>query len=135
MLFEHVPVQEQEGAEGLVLGRGGHVLIDSQMGQKSLDLGSAHVGGMALVMEQDIACDPADVGLLRTDRVVLEADRITDLVEQPFGTWRILLMRFHSASWALTGEDMRRIMGSRGKTPATFRITTPCQVLYSDCVY
>ena len=76
ILVEHLAIQEQEGAEGLVLGRGSDVFLDSQVGEIGFDLGGAHFGRVTHVVEVDVALDPADVGLLRAIGVVLEADGI-----------------------------------------------------------
>jgi hypothetical protein len=68
--LQHVPVQEQEGAQGLVLGRGGHPAVDRQRGEEAGDLRSPHLRGMALgVEEEDVALDPRDIGLLRLRRL------------------------------------------------------------------
>jgi hypothetical protein len=52
------------------------VFLDSQVGEKGFDLGSAHLGWVTHIVEVDIAFDPADVGLLGTIGVVFEADGI-----------------------------------------------------------
>ena len=78
VLVQHFTVEKQERTEGLVLGRSGHVLLHSQVGEKGFDFGAAHFVGMALVMEQDEAGDPPDVGLFGADGVVLETDGVTD---------------------------------------------------------
>ena len=40
--FEHVAVEKEDGAEGLVLGRGGDVFVHSEVGEKGFDLWYAH---------------------------------------------------------------------------------------------
>jgi len=65
------------------------------MGEKGLNFRCAHLGGMAHVMEGDLAFDPVDVGLLGTDGVVFEADGVAytstklsaGLVEQFLRSW------------------------------------------------
>jgi hypothetical protein len=76
LLVEHLAIEEKEGAEGLVLCRGGDVFLDSQVGEKGLDLRSAHLGRVTHVVEIDVALDPADVGLLGAIGIVFEADGI-----------------------------------------------------------
>jgi hypothetical protein len=57
----------------------------TQVGEKGFDLGSAHFGRVMYAVEMDEASDPADVGLLDVIGVVFETDRITNLIQQPFG--------------------------------------------------
>lgn len=70
VLVKHLAVEEEEGAERLILGGGGDVLRHRQVGQEGLDFRSAHLGGMALVLEEDIAPDPIDVGFFRANGIV-----------------------------------------------------------------
>jgi hypothetical protein len=81
--LQHVAVQEQQRAQGLVLGRGRDVAIDSQRGQEPRDLRGAHLGGVALVVEEDIALDPPDIGVFGSVAVVAGLDGATDPVEEP----------------------------------------------------
>src|SRR5262245_16191973 len=53
-----------------------------QRREKPCDLLLAHLQGMALAMEQDIALDPADIRLLRPYAVVPHPDHLPNLVEQ-----------------------------------------------------
>ena len=50
--LQHIPVQEQEGAQRLVLGRGGHPVVDGQRGEEAGDLWNTHLGRMALGVEE-----------------------------------------------------------------------------------
>jgi len=47
------------------------------MGEESLDFRDAHVAGVTLVVEQDVAPGPTDVGFLGANRVVFDPDEIT----------------------------------------------------------
>jgi hypothetical protein len=58
------------------------VLFDRQMGQKGLDFGAVHSFGMLLVVKEDEAFDPIEVGLFGTDRVVFGPPGVADLIEQ-----------------------------------------------------
>jgi len=78
VLAQHLAVQEQEGAEGLVLRRSGGVLVHGQVSEEGLDFRHSHFLRMAFAVEQDEAGGPAGVGLLGADGVVLEADGVTD---------------------------------------------------------
>jgi hypothetical protein len=51
-------------------GRGGDVLVDSQVSQVLFDLGGAHFDGMAFIMEEDKALAPLDIGFFGADRVM-----------------------------------------------------------------
>lgn len=42
-VFEHVAIQEAQGAERLVVGRGGDLSVDGHMGEEGFDLSSAHL--------------------------------------------------------------------------------------------
>ena len=56
-------------------------MIHGQMGEESLDLLATHVLWGPLVVEQDVAPGPTDVGFFGVDRIVLEPDGVTKLVE------------------------------------------------------
>ncbi len=81
-LVEHVAVEEDEGVERLVLGGGGDVEVDSQVGEEGFDLGLAHPGGVLFVVEQDEAADPVQIDLLGLVGVALAAQDVADLLEQ-----------------------------------------------------
>ena len=87
VLFEHVAIEEQQGAERLVLCGGSDVLLHGQVGEEGFDFRDAHVARVLFMVEQDVAPDPADVGLFGADRVVFEADGVADLVEEFFGAF------------------------------------------------
>ena len=82
--LEHLVVEEQDGAEGLVLGGGRDVFIHGQVGEEGFDFGVAHRFGVAFVVEQDVSFDPLGVGLFGADGVLFISDGVTDLVEQFF---------------------------------------------------
>jgi hypothetical protein len=80
------PSVEQLGLEPVDAGelRGDPLRFFLGQGREEcLNLLAANVQGMALVVEQDEAPDPVDVGLLGPDRVVLEADRFAHLLREP----------------------------------------------------
>ena len=83
--MEHLPIQEEEGAESLILGGAGDVFLHGQVGQECFYFGSAHFGRMAHAVEKDVALDPVDVGLLGADRAMLEADGVANLIQKFFG--------------------------------------------------
>lgn len=91
--LQHLAVQEEEGAQRLVLGGGGNSAVDGQGGEKRRDLRGTHLGRVPLAVEEDVALDPLDVGLLRLPAVVAGADGRPHPVEQPGGgrgvTWGV----------------------------------------------
>jgi hypothetical protein len=80
--LEDVAVEEEERSQRLVLRRGADALAHGEVREEGVDLGLAHLGGMALVVEEDVAARPRDVGLLRAQAVVPRADRVAHAVEQ-----------------------------------------------------
>ena len=86
-LVEDIAVEKEQGSQRLVLGGGGNVVVNSQVGQEGFDLGGAHFGGVALVVEQDKAPDPADVGFFGAQGIMFKASAFTGLIEQLFGRW------------------------------------------------
>jgi hypothetical protein len=61
---EHLAVEKQQGAQGLVLGGGRDLVVNGERRQERGDLGGAQLGGVALAVEEDVALDPVDVRLL-----------------------------------------------------------------------
>jgi hypothetical protein len=53
------------------------------MKEECLELGLAHLERMPLVVKQDEASEPVDVGTLGTNAVVEDAKLLTDLIKQP----------------------------------------------------
>ena len=80
-MSEHIAVEEQQGAEGLVLGGGRDLLLHREVRQKGLDVRGSHVLGMALIVEENVSFDPGDIGLLCMKRVMLQADGIAHVVK------------------------------------------------------
>ena len=83
-------------AEGVTMGRLGNP-GDPYSSLKCL----LHTAGVLLVVEQDLAPDPENVGLLRRTGVVPQTERLAYLVEELFGR---LLRRFHS--WLVPVESV-----------------------------
>src|SRR6266542_3488421 len=69
-----VAVEEQQGAERLVLGGGGHPPVDRQRAQEASDFGRPHLRGVALAEEEDVASDPRDVGFLGAAAVMASTE-------------------------------------------------------------
>ncbi len=79
---EDVSVQEEESGEGLVLGGGGDVEVYGEVSEEGFDFGGAHEGRMALLVEEDEAAYPVEVGGLRAERVVLTAEGEAQAIEK-----------------------------------------------------
>ncbi len=80
--IQHLLVEEKQGAEGLILRGGGDALLDGEMAEKGGDLFFAHLRGVALLVEEDEAADPIEIGLLGAKAVVLAAQVPADAIEQ-----------------------------------------------------
>ena len=72
---------EQYSAKRLILSGSSHIALHGQVGQELLNLLFTHLLGVPLVMEQNVAPNPVDVGLLGADAVVFEADFCANLIE------------------------------------------------------
>src|SRR5258708_89680 len=59
--FQDVSVKKEQRGERLVLRRGAHARLYGEARKEGVDLGLAHLPGMALAVEQYEAADPADV--------------------------------------------------------------------------
>ena len=79
--LQHVLVQEQEGAQRLVLGRGGDVPVDRQEREELRDFQRARLGRVPLAVEHDVAAYPRDVGFFGAAAVMARADGLADAVE------------------------------------------------------
>lgn len=76
----------------------GPILIHGQMGEERLNFGAAPLVRMGLTVKENIAFNPADMGLFSADGVVLASDGVTNLIEQLPGalfycstSWKLLL--------------------------------------------
>jgi len=57
-------MQEEQGAERLILCRGTDPAAHGEVGEKLDDLGRPHLRRMPLAVKEDVSTRPADVGLL-----------------------------------------------------------------------
>ncbi|MBI2187338.1 MAG: hypothetical protein HYU37_09520 [Acidobacteria bacterium] len=79
---QHVFIEKQQRTECLILCGGADVLVDREKRQKPRDFRDAHLGGMCLAMEEDVAADPVDVGLFGPPAVMAGTNRLAHAVEQ-----------------------------------------------------
>lgn len=102
LFVEDFSVEEKDGAERLVLGRGGDIVLVGKMEKKGLDFGGAHLarvmGNLAEVqpgvMETDETADPIEVGLFGAVGVVFGAQGLADAVKEFGGHQRLTLEEF-----------------------------------------
>ena len=80
--LEDVAVEEEKGAEGLVLGRSGDVLVGGEVGEEGFNFRCAHLSRVAFVVEEDEPADPLDVGLFGAVGVVACAEGGAYAIEQ-----------------------------------------------------
>src|SRR5439155_15339393 len=78
---QYLAIEEQQCAACNILGRGGYVPLDRQVGEKSDNLRTSHFSRVSLAVEKNEASNPVDVRLLRPDAVMLETDALTHLIE------------------------------------------------------
>ncbi len=82
-LLEDFAVEEEDGAEGLILCGCGDVAFSGEVGEEGADFGCAHLG-VLFAMEEDVAANPVDVGFFGAVGVVFGAEGVGELVEQFF---------------------------------------------------
>jgi hypothetical protein len=75
-------IQEQHGAERLILGAGRDAPLHGQVRQERLDFRSPHFPGVSLVVKEDIAANPLDVGLFGANGVMQQPELLPNLVEE-----------------------------------------------------
>jgi hypothetical protein len=90
---EDFAVEEEKGAEGLVLGGGGDVPLHGQVGQEGLDLGGAHLGGVAFAVEEEEAAHPIYVGLFGAVGIMLELKEFPELIQKFLRHGELLVKR------------------------------------------
>jgi hypothetical protein len=80
--LQDLSVQEEQGAQCLVLSGRGDPSVHGEGTEEAGDFGRPHLGGVALVVEEDVAADPRDVGLLGATTVMSGAAGGADPIEQ-----------------------------------------------------
>lgn len=79
---------EIAGIERLFLSRGRNMLVFRQMGEEGLDLSDTHFSRMAFVVIENIATSSENIGFLCAVGIMLQADRVLELIEKFFRFWR-----------------------------------------------
>ncbi len=82
--MESVAVEEEDGADGLILGGGRGFAFNNKMGDELVDFGHSHFARVTFVVKEDVFTNPLDVGFFGTVRILLEANIVPELVEELF---------------------------------------------------
>jgi len=77
-------IKEENGIESLILSGRGDVPLNSQMREEGFYLSWPHFLGMALVMEEDVSCHPADIGNLGAYAVMFDSQNLPCSIQQLF---------------------------------------------------
>lgn len=85
--IEGVAVQEENGADGLILSGGGCFALDDKVGDELVDFRHSHFFWVALVVKEDVFTNPLDVGFFGTERILFEANVVSEAVEKFFFFW------------------------------------------------
>src|SRR5437667_2093573 len=85
LLLKNLAIEEEQGAQRLILGGRGDVPLDGQRAQIPRELRGAHLGGMTLPVEEDLAPYPGDVGLFGPPAIVTGTDGVANPVEKARG--------------------------------------------------
>ena len=80
--LQDIPVQEEQGAQSLVLSGGSNVLLDCEVSEEGFDVAGRKDFRMPFLVEEDKAPDPGDVGLFGAEGIILKADCHADLLEE-----------------------------------------------------
>jgi hypothetical protein len=88
--LEDFGVEEENGAESLILCGGGDIPLSGEVSEEGRDLGDTTITRMAEALgrfrEADVPFDPGEVGFLGSRGVVMEAQRVADLIEEFHGS-------------------------------------------------
>ncbi len=79
---EDALVEEDEGAKGLILGRGRDATLHGEVIQEGRGFGGGHVSGVMAVVITDERADPVNVGLFGARRVVQSAKSVPYSLEE-----------------------------------------------------
>ncbi len=77
-----MPVEKQDGAQGLILGGGAHLVAHGKGGEKGSEFRATHVLGVAFAVEDDDPLDPVDRRVLGARAAVSHAEGGAELVEE-----------------------------------------------------
>ena len=105
ILPKYFAVEEEQGAQRLILGGRGNVALDGQRAQILGQLRGTHPGRMTLPVKENVAPNPRDVGLLRPTTVVTGPHGLANPVEESWCSRR----RWSHFSQRERGGGRRRV--------------------------
>ena len=80
--FEYFAIEKKDGAQRLSLSGGGNVVVDGEVGEKSVEvLGIEFFRMPPVELEEPVR--PAEIGLFGSDGVVADTDRVSHSLEEP----------------------------------------------------
>ena len=80
--LEHLPIEEKQGGQRLVLSCSSDLAVDGKMVEKARDLGLAQGGWVPFAAEQDEAAYPMNIRLLGAVAIMLVADGLAQLRQE-----------------------------------------------------
>jgi hypothetical protein len=93
------------------LGGGGNLPLNGERGQECGDFRGAHLRRMTLAVEEDVALDPVDIGLLGASAVVAGLDGVADAVEEAgLRRLRRVALLAHPRDAATAASGQRRMV-------------------------
>ena len=92
-----MPIQENQGAQRLVLRGSGNMSVDCEIGKKLADFNFSHLLRMAFVMIEDKLSYPVCIRFFRAQAVVLCPQGMVYLIQE-FGFWGRFLNGFDNRS-------------------------------------
>src|SRR5437870_13709321 len=78
--FQDIAVEEEDGAESLVLGGSSDVFFDGQMREKTADVLGSQGSEVLLLVEAPKASNPLKIGLFGPDTQMFEAGNFPDCI-------------------------------------------------------
>jgi hypothetical protein len=99
--LEHLAVEKEQRAKGLILRGGGDVAFNGQVREERFHFRAAHVLRVALVVKEDKAPDPVHVGFFGADGIVPQGDAARCLRRRTSRTLRHSSVQAWSSSFLL----------------------------------
>ena len=80
--FQHLLIQEEQGAKGLILRRSADVAVNRQVRKELIDLRRPHLQGMAFGVKEDVTDDPLAVRLFGARAVMAQAASCREAIQK-----------------------------------------------------